>query len=39
MLQGWFIVATSFAYIGLLFAVAWFADKRAAEGRSIISNP
>ncbi len=38
MLQGWFIVATSFAYIGLLFAVAWFADKRAAEGRSIISN-
>jgi len=38
MLQGWFIVATSFAYIGLLFAVAWFADKRAAAGRSIISN-
>ncbi len=38
MLQGWFIVTASFAYIGLLFAVAWFADKRAAQGRSIISN-
>ncbi len=38
MLQGWFIVTASFAYIGLLFAVAWFADRRAAQGRSIISN-
>ncbi|MCL4688642.1 MAG: sensor histidine kinase [Burkholderiales bacterium] len=38
MLQGWFVVTVSFAYIGLLFAVAWFADRRAAQGRSIISN-
>ncbi|MBK6980468.1 MAG: histidine kinase [Betaproteobacteria bacterium] len=38
MLQGWVIITVSFAYIGLLFAVAWFADKRAAAGRSIISN-
>ena len=38
MLQGWVIVTVSFAYIGLLFAVAWFADKRAAVGRSVISN-
>ena len=38
MLQGWFIVTASFAYIGLLFAVAWFADRRAAQGRSVISN-
>ncbi len=38
MLEGWVIVAASFAYIGVLFAVAWFADRRAAEGRSIIRN-
>jgi Na+/proline symporter/nitrogen-specific signal transduction histidine kinase len=39
LLQGWIIVATSFAYIGLLFAIAWFADRRASEGRSLIANP
>ncbi len=38
MLQGWVIVTASFAYIGLLFCVAWFADRRAAAGRSVISN-
>jgi Na+/proline symporter/nitrogen-specific signal transduction histidine kinase len=38
LLQGWFVVTASFGYIGLLFAIAWFADRRAAEGRSIISN-
>ena len=39
MLQGWVIVAASFAYIGLLFAIAYFGDKRAESGRSIIANP
>jgi len=39
MLQGWVIVATSFAYLGLLFAVAFYADKRADAGRSIIASP
>ncbi len=39
MLQGWFIVASSFAYIGLLFAIAWYADRRALAGRSLIANP
>ena len=39
MLQGWVIVAASFAYIGLLFAIAWYGDKRAEAGRSIIANP
>ena len=38
MLQGWIIVAASFAYIGLLFAIAWFADRRAARGQSVVSN-
>ena len=39
MLQGWVIVATSFAYLGLLFAIAYYADKRADAGRSIIASP
>ena len=26
MLQGWVVVLTSFAYLGLLFAIAYFAD-------------
>jgi Na+/proline symporter/nitrogen-specific signal transduction histidine kinase len=39
MLQGWVIVVTSFAYLGLLFAIAYFADKRADAGRPVIANP
>ena len=39
MLQGWVIVGTSFAYLGLLFAIAYYADKRADAGRSIIASP
>ena len=37
MLQGWVIVAASFGYIGLLFAIAYYADARALAGRSIIT--
>jgi Na+/proline symporter/nitrogen-specific signal transduction histidine kinase len=37
VLQGWVIVTASFGYIGLLFAIAYYADKRAAAGRSIIT--
>jgi len=39
MLQGWVVVLASVGYIGLLFAIAWFADRRAREGRSVIANP
>jgi Na+/proline symporter/nitrogen-specific signal transduction histidine kinase len=39
MLQGWVIVAASFAYLGVLFAIAWWGDKRADAGRSVIANP
>ncbi len=38
MLQTWFIVAVSAAYLGLLFAVAHYGDRRADSGRSIINN-
>jgi len=39
MLQGWSIVLASLAYLGVLFAIAWWADRRADSGRSVIANP
>ena len=39
MIENWIILLTSFAYLGLLFAIAWYGDKRASQNRSIISNP
>jgi Na+/proline symporter/signal transduction histidine kinase len=39
MLQGWVIVTVSFAYLGVLFAIAYYGDKRADAGRSIIAKP
>ena len=39
MLQGWSIALASFAYLGVLFAIAWYGDRRADAGRSIIANP
>jgi len=39
MLQGPIIIAASFAYLGALFAIAYYGDKRSDEGRSIIANP
>jgi Na+/proline symporter/nitrogen-specific signal transduction histidine kinase len=39
VLKGWVIVFASFAYIGFLFAIAYYADRRADQGRSLISTP
>ncbi|TRZ54882.1 MAG: histidine kinase [Rhodocyclaceae bacterium] len=39
MLQGWSIALASFAYLGILFAIAWYGDRRADAGRSIIASP
>ncbi len=39
MLQDWVVVTCSFLYLLLLFGVAYYGDKRAIAGRSIISNP
>ena len=39
MLTAPLIVIASFAYVGLLFAIAYYGDKRADAGRSIIANP
>jgi Na+/proline symporter/signal transduction histidine kinase len=39
VLQGWVIASVSFAYLGVLFGIAYFGDKRADTGRSVIANP
>ena len=38
MLPGALLVTVSLAYLLALFGVAWWADRRAAQGRSVISN-
>ena len=39
MLPASLVATLSFAYLGLLFAVAYYADRRADQGRSVIANP
>ncbi len=39
MLSSWSILLASLAYLCLLFAIAYYVDKRADAGRSVISNP
>jgi Na+/proline symporter/signal transduction histidine kinase len=38
MIAPWLVVAASAAYLGLLFAIAYYGDRRADRGESIISN-
>jgi Na+/proline symporter/nitrogen-specific signal transduction histidine kinase len=39
LLKTGIILFVSFGYVGLLFVIAYYGDKRADTGRSIISNP
>jgi Na+/proline symporter/nitrogen-specific signal transduction histidine kinase len=39
LLKTGIILFVSFGYVGLLFVIAYYGDKRADAGRSIISNP
>ncbi len=39
MLYGWTVIGASFLYLSLLFAIAYWGDRRADRGRSIIANP
>ncbi|MCP5363764.1 MAG: histidine kinase [Hyphomicrobiales bacterium] len=39
MLPGWLIVLTSFGYVSLLFAIAYFADRRAERSQALLVNP
>lgn len=38
MLPSWLIISASFAYLLLLFGIAYLGDRRADQGRSIIAN-
>ncbi len=39
MLPGWLIVLAAFGYVSLLFAIAYYGDRRSDQGRSLILNP
>lgn len=39
MLQDWLILLVSLSYLAILFAIAYYADYRSDQGRSIIANP
>jgi Na+/proline symporter/nitrogen-specific signal transduction histidine kinase len=39
MLQGWVILSVAALYLGVLFFIASWADKRADAGNSVINNP
>lgn len=39
MLPGWLIALAAFSYLGILFAIAYYGDRAAARGRSVIANP
>jgi Na+/proline symporter/nitrogen-specific signal transduction histidine kinase len=39
MLHSWVVIPVALAYLGLLFAIAYYGDRRADQGRSIIANP
>jgi Na+/proline symporter/nitrogen-specific signal transduction histidine kinase len=39
MLQGWVVILVALLYLSLLFAIAYYGDKRADDGRSLANNP
>ena len=39
MLETWVVIFIPFAYLALLFAIAYYADQRADAGRSVINSP
>jgi Na+/proline symporter/nitrogen-specific signal transduction histidine kinase len=39
LISGPLVIAVAWSYLGLLFAIAYWADRRADQGRSVIGNP
>jgi hypothetical protein len=39
MLHNWLIAIAAFGYLSLLFAIAYWGDKRADQGRSVVASP
>ena len=38
-MTGWVVVLASLGYLSLLFAIAYYGDRRADQGKSLIKNP
>ena len=38
-MQSWLVLAVSAAYLGVLFAIAWWGDRRTAGGTLVLSSP
>jgi len=38
-MAGWVVILASLGYLSLLFAIAYYGDRRADQGRSLIKNP
>ncbi len=38
-MASWVVILASLAYLSLLFAIAYYGDRRADQGRSLIKNP
>ena len=39
MLPAWLIVFTSVGYVSLLFGIAYYGDRRAVQGKTLVANP
>ncbi|MGC2856915.1 ATP-binding protein [Novispirillum sp. DQ9] len=39
MIESWVILMVSLTYVGVLFGIAWWGDRRAEQGRSLVRNP
>ncbi|WP_258867984.1 histidine kinase dimerization/phospho-acceptor domain-containing protein [Alkalilimnicola ehrlichii] len=39
MLPQWLLILAPFTYLGLLFLIAWYADRLALQGRTLVDNP
>jgi len=39
LLPAWLIIATSLAYVSLLFGIAYYGDRRARRGHTLVANP
>lgn len=39
MIAGWIVLLVALFYLSMLFAVAWWGERRSIEGRSLVNNP
>ncbi len=39
MIEGWSVVALALGYVSILFALAWYADRRARRRKAGVGRP